>query len=77
MRQYKVLGKSLLVLAIAVTAAVGFSAATAKAVIRPPAHCICPDVYAPVTCSNGVTYSNSCRASCAGATGCVPGGPRI
>lgn len=41
------------------------------AVIRP---CICPDVYAPVTCSNGVTYSNSCRASCAHATGCHPSG---
>jgi hypothetical protein len=36
--------------------------------------CICPDVYAPVTCSNGVTYSNACRASCAHATGCVPTG---
>jgi hypothetical protein len=35
-------------------------------------HCICPDVYAPVTCSNGVTYSNGCVASCAHATGCVP-----
>ena len=33
--------------------------------------CICPDVYAPVKCSNGVTYSNACRASCAHATGCV------
>ena len=33
-------------------------------------NCICPDVYAPVICSNGVTYSNSCRASCAHATGC-------
>jgi hypothetical protein len=25
-----------------------------------------------VTCSNGVTYSNSCVAGCAHATGCVP-----
>jgi hypothetical protein len=37
-------------------------------------HCICPDVYAPVTCSNGVTYPNACRASCAHATDCVPSG---
>ena len=37
-------------------------------------HCICPDVYAPVKCSNGVTYSNGCVASCAHATGCVPAG---
>jgi hypothetical protein len=34
-------------------------------------HCICPDVYAPVKCSNGITYSNSCVASCNHATGCV------
>lgn len=40
-------------------------------------HCICPDVYAPVTCSNGVTYSNGCVASCAHATGCVPAGNRL
>ena len=33
-------------------------------------NCICPDVYAPVICSNGVTYSNSCVASCNHATDC-------
>jgi hypothetical protein len=37
-------------------------------------NCICPDNYAPVTCSNGVTYSNACRASCAHAKDCVPSG---
>ncbi|HEX4825402.1 MAG TPA: hypothetical protein VFV19_13950 [Candidatus Polarisedimenticolaceae bacterium] len=37
--------------------------------------CICPYVYAPVKCSNGVTYTNGCFASCAHATGCVPVGP--
>ncbi|HEX4825371.1 MAG TPA: hypothetical protein VFV19_13795 [Candidatus Polarisedimenticolaceae bacterium] len=37
-------------------------------------HCICPDNYAPVTCSNGVTYANSCLAGCAHATGCVRSG---
>ena len=36
--------------------------------------CICPDVYAPVTCSNGRTYSNSCVASCNKAKNCVPTG---
>lgn len=33
----------------------------------------CPDVWAPVTCSNGVTYSNACYAALACATGCVGG----
>ena len=37
--------------------------------------CICPQIYAPVKCSNGVTYTNGCYASCAHATGCVPVGP--
>jgi len=43
-------------------------ATPAEAVIH---HGICPDVVAPVKCSNGVTYINGCRASCAGATGCT------
>jgi hypothetical protein len=37
-------------------------------------NCICPDIYAPVKCSNGVTYPNACRASCAHAKNCVPTG---
>ena len=35
----------------------------------------CPMNYDPVTCSNGVTYSNSCFAYVACATGCTEGGP--
>lgn len=58
-------------------AAIGFGAMTlfaAPASAAPHFHpCICPQVYAPVTCDNGVTYPNSCYASCAHATGCVPG----
>jgi hypothetical protein len=59
--------------AVAATFALGIVALStpAEAVFK---ICICPDVYAPVKCSNGVTYSNSCRASCAHATGCVPTG---
>jgi len=59
--------------AIAAVLVLGSSALVtpASAVIK---ICICPDVYAPVKCSNGITYSNACRASCAHATGCVPTG---
>ena len=38
---------------------------------------LCPDVYKPVICSNGHVYSNSCYASRACATGCVPYGETI
>ena len=38
----------------------------------PPKGCECPDVYAPVQCSNGMIYSNGCVASCNGASGCFP-----
>lgn len=44
----------------------------------PPRGCgprYCLDVWNPVTCSNGVTYSNLCYAQRACATGCVPGYP--
>ena len=34
----------------------------------------CLDVWDPVTCSNGVTYSNACYALRACATGCTAGG---
>lgn len=34
----------------------------------------CPMVYDPVTCSNGVTYSNACVAYVACATDCTGGG---
>jgi hypothetical protein len=44
-------------------------------VIRPCGPRYCLDVWNPVTCSNGVTYSNLCYAQRACATGCVPGGP--
>jgi hypothetical protein len=58
---------SLLTLAVALGL---FAAALTPA--RGTGSCICPEYYAPVTCSNGQTYSNLCFAQCAGATGCVP-----
>lgn len=33
---------------------------------------ICPNIVAPVICSNGQVYPNSCYAYNACATGCVP-----
>jgi hypothetical protein len=35
---------------------------------------VCPDIYAPVICSNGHIYPNGCYASLAHATNCVPYG---
>lgn len=36
--------------------------------------CLCPDIYAPVKCSNGKTYPNLCVAQCNKAKNCVPTG---
>jgi hypothetical protein len=33
---------------------------------------ICYQIYAPVTCNNGVTYTNQCYADAACAKGCHP-----
>ena len=51
----------------------GFAASTAVEARKPPSEpgCYCPDVFDPVICSDGNTYSNFCYAGCAGATGCV------
>lgn len=53
---------------------VGLFASTASAIRQRPRPCICPDVYAPVICPNGLVYSNGCQAGCAGQTNCVPWG---
>lgn len=34
----------------------------------------CPEIWAPVICSNGVTYPNQCYADRAHASGCRPTG---
>lgn len=61
---------SKLALAFALSASTLAFPAPSKAVVGGGYQC--PDVYAPVICSNGRVYSNSCYASRAGATGCVP-----
>jgi hypothetical protein len=59
-------------LALAAGLVAGALSIPAPAAARPPV--LCPDVYQPVICSDGVVYSNGCYASAAGATGCVPYG---
>jgi hypothetical protein len=38
----------------------------------PDPNAICPLIFAPVTCNNGVTYSNQCFADADCARGCRP-----
>jgi Kazal-type serine protease inhibitor-like protein len=38
----------------------------------PDPNAVCPLIYAPVTCNNGVTYSNQCFADADCAKGCRP-----
>ena len=67
--------------ALALVAAIGAMAWTANSFAKGkpsfggcPRDIQCPDVYDPVTCSNGVTYPNACYAFAACATGCNGGG---
>jgi hypothetical protein len=57
--------------AVAATFAVGVIALYTPAQAGP---CRCPLIYAPVKCSNGQTYPNSCVANCHHAKDCVPTG---
>ncbi len=59
--------------AIAVVVVLGLSALSAPTQAS-FGNCICPDIYAPVKCSNGVTYPNGCVAACHHAKNCVPTG---
>lgn len=63
-----------LTLAAALTVAALSVPAPSQAVSNCPRPILCPDVYNPVICSDGVIYSNSCYAYRACATGCVPYG---
>ena len=70
--------KALIILLAGAALAIG-SLAVAKGKPGPkPGNCnkliFCLDVWDPVTCDNGVTYSNQCYADRACATGCEGGG---
>lgn len=72
MKKLSCIAKSVGVVALAGSALYGGLAASAEAARPPFRICVCPHVYAPVLCPNGLVYSNSCFASCEGQTGCVP-----
>jgi hypothetical protein len=59
-----------LFLGLVLTGAVATAAHADKCVPNP--NPICYQIYAPVTCSNGVTYTNQCYADAACAVGCHP-----
>ena len=60
----------LLLLGLALFGATGAVSYADRCVPNPNA--ICPLIFAPVTCNNGVTYSNQCFADAACARGCHP-----
>jgi hypothetical protein len=66
--------KNLSKLALALALSAGALTFTAPSAAAAGGGFHCPDVYDPVICSNGQIYGNSCYASRAGATGCVPYG---
>lgn len=73
-------GKLLVVLGLVAVIALGTMSVFAKGGPPKPGKCpyrflLCLDVWDPVTCDDGVTYSNECYARRACATGCEPGYP--
>lgn len=68
MNRIKMIRMSLL--ALVLTGAMGSVSYADKCVPNPNA--ICPLIFAPVTCNNGVTYSNQCFADADCAKGCRP-----
>lgn len=71
---------TLAVAAIAVASTVALAAKKPPKPPPPPVGCgggfECLDVWQPVTCADGITYSNQCYADRACAPGpCVPGNP--
>jgi hypothetical protein len=57
--------------------AVTFTAGALLSEVPTPAEaggCMCPLVYAPVTCDHDKTYPNQCEADCHHAKNCVPSG---
>ncbi len=82
MRRSTSVSKVVFVLVIVAVIALGTMAFAGKGGGKKPPKCpnwnlVCPDVWDPVICDDGKTYSNQCYADRACATGCEPtgGGP--
>ena len=58
-------------LGLTLTGALGATASYADKCVPDP-NAICPFIFAPVTCNNGMTYSNQCFADADCARGCHP-----
>jgi hypothetical protein len=63
-----------IVVSAAVAAVFVIGVASLFAPAQAAGSCNCLDIYAPVICSNGVTYSNACVAGCNHAKNCRPAG---
>ena len=74
MRNLSRIGKVVLGLTLGSAMVVGSLAIAESPDTQRIGGCNCIDVWRPVICSNDKVYSNSCYASCAHATGCVPYG---
>jgi len=68
-------------LAFAATGPAATPASSSGSGAAPAARCvpnpnpICNQIFAPVTCNNGKTYTNQCYADADCAKGCVPNNP--
>ena len=76
MNRAKILPALALAAGLAAMTGAGARAADSSAKkCKPNPNPICYQIYAPVTCSNGKTYTNQCFANCDHAKDCVRIGP--
>ena len=66
--------KGLVGAVVVVAIVVGVASVLVPAQAASGGPCLCPDIYAPVICSNGRTYPNACVARCHKAKNCIPTG---
>lgn len=65
-------GKTVILVLVVAVIAVGTMMMLSSTPVEAKGRCLCPQVYAPVTCDNGKTYPNQCEANCKRARNCVP-----